>query len=358
MRKIVLVGALVAALGSLESAHAQSSVTMFGITDAGYGYGSGSTSSKQQVLSGGNMASRFGMRGSEDLGGGLSASFWLESGFNLDNGTGGVNNTNNQSSGAIANGGGLQFGRRSTLSLNGNWGELRMGRDLTPHYRNRAAADPFGNSGVGTIQPQAGSIAGVTSTRASNTIGYFLPSKLGGFYGQAQYYLGENPSGTATSKDGNGASVLLGYGSGPWTVSVATATTQYATTATTGDIRVANVAARYDFGVARLMLGYFKDRVERTAPLTARGYAVGTVVPVGAGEWKLAYSRYGTDAAGSPETDKWSLGYVHNLSKRTALYATAARVGNSGGASAALNGAVTQANESSHGYDLGIRHSF
>lgn len=358
MRKIVLVGALVAAMGSLESVHAQSSVTIFGIADAGYGYGSGTTSSKQQVLSGGNNASRFGMRGSEDLGGGLSASFWLEAGFNLDDGSGAANNTNNQSSGAIANGGGIMFSRRSTVSLNGNWGELRLGRDLTPHYRNRVVADPFGSSGVGTIQPFAGSIAGVTSTRASNTIGYFLPSKLGGFYGQAAYYLGENPSGTATSKDGTGASVLLGYGSGPWTVSVATATTQYATTATAGDIRVANVAGRYDFGVARLMLGYYKDRVERTAPLTARGYAVAAVVPVGVGEWKMAYSRYGTDAAGSPETDKWAFGYVHNLSKRTALYATVARVGNSGGARVALNGAVTQANDASHGYDLAIRHSF
>jgi predicted porin len=92
--------------------------------------------------------------------------------------------------------------------------------------------------------------------------------------------------------------------------------------------------------------------------LTARGYAVAAVVPVGVGEWKMAYSRYGTDAAGSPDTDKWSFGYVHNLSKRTSLYATAARVGNSGGARVALNGAVTQANDASHGYDLGIRHSF
>jgi predicted porin len=49
---------------------------------------------------------------------------------------------------------------------------------------------------------------------------------------------------------------------------------------------------------------------------------------------------------------------VHNLSKRTALYATYARVSNSGGAASALNGAVTGVNSSSTGYDFGIRHSF
>jgi predicted porin len=62
--------------------------------------------------------------------------------------------------------------------------------------------------------------------------------------------------------------------------------------------------------------------------------------------------------AGDPRTTKVALGYVHNLSKRTAVYTTWARVKNSGGANAALNGAVTPANASSTGIDLGMRHSF
>jgi predicted porin len=61
---------------------------------------------------------------------------------------------------------------------------------------------------------------------------------------------------------------------------------------------------------------------------------------------------------GTPESKKIALGYVHNLSKRTALYTTFARVKNSGGAASSLNGSVTAANGKSTGYDFGIRHSF
>jgi len=85
---------------------------------------------------------------------------------------------------------------------------------------------------------------------------------------------------------------------------------------------------------------------------------IGALVPVGAGQVRVAYSTYKTDAAGTPKSKKWALGYVHNLSKRTALYTTFARVTNSGGAAQALNGAVTAANARSTGYDFGIKHSF
>jgi predicted porin len=89
-----------------------------------------------------------------------------------------------------------------------------------------------------------------------------------------------------------------------------------------------------------------------------RGYLVGGLVPVGAGEVRLAYSRYRVDTAGNPTQKKLALGYVHNLSKRTAVYATFARVANSGGAAQGLNGAVTTVNGNSTGYDFGVRHSF
>ena len=53
-----------------------------------------------------------------------------------------------------------------------------------------------------------------------------------------------------------------------------------------------------------------------------------------------------------------AIGYVHNLSKRTAVYGTYARVKNSGGSTVSLNGATTAANQSSSGIDIGLRHSF
>lgn len=81
-------------------------------------------------------------------------------------------------------------------------------------------------------------------------------------------------------------------------------------------------------------------------------------VPVGVGQILASYSRYETTAPGNPESKKLALGYVHHLSKRTALYTTWARVKNSGGAAVALNGSVTGANQSSSGLDIGVRHSF
>jgi len=349
--------ALPVALVCSAGAVAQSSVTVFGIVDAAYSHGSGSLSMRNQLSSGSNASSRVGFRGSEDLGGGMSASFWLEAQFNTDNGTGFATNTNNQASGIGTAGAGTQgltFNRRSTVSLAGPWGELRLGRDYTGHYRNRVDTDPFSVVGVGATQVNVGTLAGQTSTRASNAIGYFTPSRLGGFFAQAQYYLGENPSGTPTERDGSGFSLRAGYAAGPLTVSGAYAVTDMAS----GDVVSTNVGAIYDAGPVRLMGAAFRDKTESPAAVTGKGYTLGAIVPVGAGEAKFALSRYGSDAGARPHTRKIAVGYVHNLSKRSALYATYARVGNSGGATTALNGSTTAANERSTGYDLGIRHSF
>ncbi|HSV34467.1 MAG TPA: porin, partial [Ramlibacter sp.] len=119
-----------------------------------------------------------------------------------------------------------------------------------------------------------------------------------------------------------------------------------------------NIGAIYNAKVAKLMAAWFRDKTESATPFAGKGYTLGAIAPVGAGEFKLAFSRYGSDAGLQPETKKTAIGYVHNLSKRTALYATYARVSNSGGATTALNGSVTGANRHSSGYDLGMRHSF
>ncbi|WP_077002402.1 porin [Variovorax sp. KK3] len=365
MRQLLTAASALCVMGS---AVAQSSVTVYGVVDTAFSRGTGSglrSTSTERLTSGGTMASRFGFRGVEDLGGGWGAGFWLESQIFSDTGEGQATNTNNQPSGtttAPAGSQGFTFARRSTVSLLGPYGELRVGRDFTAHYRNRLEIDPFGNAGVGSIQPFAGSIAGVTSTRASNMIGYFLPANLGGFYGQVQHYFGENArqSGTANAQadDGTGDSARLGWAGGGLNVSLAAARTRYARTATLGDITVMNAGVTYDFGFAKLLAGYYRDKVDATTPIKARGTSLGTIIPVGVGEIKVAISRYGTDARFSPETSKLSLGYVHYLSKRTALYGTYARVRNSGGATTGLNGAITAANQPSSGFDLGIRHQF
>ena len=387
MKKSLVALAILAAAGV---ASAQSSVTLFGVVDAAYAHGSTSGgSSKSQLTNSGYNSSRLGFRGTEDLGGGMSASFWLEAGVNNDNGSGANTSTNNQATGATG-GGGLTFNRRSTVSLASGLGELRLGRDYSPQFWNQTVFDPFGTNGVGTTRTLAGTgatgnLGGTTAVRASNSVGYFLPGNLGGFYGQFQAYMGENlKNGAANEKDGSGAAIRLGYANGPVNVALATSRTKFGRTAAVaavlpaqgvtgvsadtpasaavaaggGDVKSTNLGGSYDFGVAQLMALATRDRVDAATSVTGKGALIGGLVPMGAGQIRVAYSTYKTNAAGTPKSKQWALGYVHNLSKRTALYTTYARVTNSGGASAALNGASNVANARSTGYDFGIKHSF
>lgn len=343
--------ACVALTLATSSAFAQSSVTLFGAVDAKLSIGRGSLSHRTQLANSGLSSSAIGFRGVEDLGAGMAASFWLEAAINNDNGTGGSNNTNNQATGAVANGGGMNFNRRSTVSLSSSWGELRLGRDFTPHYSNHATFDPFRNKGVGTAQPALSTLASFTAVRASNAIGYFLPA-MGGFYGTYQHFLGENVSGAPTSSNGSGDSVRLGYAKNGINVAAAVGKLNM----NTGDITTFNAGASYNLGMATIMALYDRDRVAGGA--TGRGWVLGTEAPVGAGLVRASYSTYKTDATGNPRLSKVAVGYVHNLSKRTAVYATAARLSNGGSASMALNGATTAAGQRSTGFDLGVSHKF
>jgi predicted porin len=234
--------------------------------------------------------------------------------------------------------------------------------------------DPFNAVGVGTTMGLAGAAAnglapagtaGVLE-RASNAVAYFLPSNLGGFYGQAQYYMGENAqNGAATQHDGQGFGVRGGYAVGPLDVSASYGHTKYAQTATTGDFQTWIVGGQWDFGVAQVMAEYGRDKRDSVARLDGTQWLVGTNIPVGPGLIRASYSSYttdmNTDGMSNPHAGKLSLGYVYNLSKRTALYTTVAHVRNREGSAIALGGAVFGTgvvDASSTGFDVGVRHSF
>jgi predicted porin len=381
MKKSLIALAVMAAAGA---ASAQSSVTLFGIVDVNYNYikgdGNGHVS---RLTDSGYNSSRLGFRGTEDLGGGMSASFWLEAGLNPDNGTGDATNTNNQVSGTALTGvGGAQgvtFNRRSTVSLAGGWGELRLGRDYVPTFWNLTVFDPFGTNGVGAYTNLAisagtgvgGQSALLTSTRASNSIGYFLPPNLGGFYGQFMYAMGENASNVAAGKDdGRYIGGRLGFASGPFNVAVAYGQTKFTVggAAVNGvspvgaDYRVANIGGQWDFGFGKLLAQWGRDEIRSPVHPKQDTYLIGGLIPVGAGEIRLAWAHANVKtpiSAAVDDADQFAVGYVHNLSKRTAVYATYARVNNKGQGIAFSNGrATTELGGSTDGFDLGIRHSF
>lgn len=372
MKKSLIALAVLSAAGV---ASAQSSVTLFGVVDACYTYGSGSANNISRVGNSCLNSSRLGFRGTEDLGGGLSASFWLEAGVNNDNGTGTASSAANRTLGAaepaVRTGSqGLTFNRRSTVSLAGKgWGEIRLGRDYTPTFWNETVFDPFGTNGVGTsllssIRNATGPVAGstqarfnVSGIRASNSIGYFLPGDLGGFYGQIQFALGETASDAgATRRDGDSYSARFGYAQGPLNAALAFGK---AKNSVIGDDSMTNLGASYNFGVATGMFNYSRDKITLAGvSTTLSGWLLGASVPMGAGEIRASYARSKSSAAGTDSTNQFALGYVHNLSKRTALYATYARVSNGNWTNLGLNGATTGFSTNSSGYDLGIRHSF
>jgi predicted porin len=355
-----------AALAASGIASAQSSVTLFGIVDVGVSRYSVSTaggvagSTFTGLTSSGYNSGRIGFRGVEDLGGGMSASFWLEGGVSADNGQAA----------------GLNFTRRSTLSLAGGWGELRLGRDYTPTFLNDSVFDPFGTNGVGTnliLKARstttgaglASGAAGVNTTavRSSNSIGYFLPANLGGFYGQVMYAFHEQTA--PNTSQGRYIGGRIGFAQGPFNVALAHGRLDGTNPVAAGtpDIRTTNIGGQWDFGVAKLLGEYSRERYDVAVGTsnTNKGWLIGTLVPVGAGEIRASYGRVKLDTAGAdPRAAQFAVGYVHNLSKRTALYATYARIRNRDGASLTVAPGVVAgvANARSTGYDIGIRHSF
>ncbi|MEJ8850446.1 porin [Variovorax rhizosphaerae] len=362
---LVLAHQAVAQSSQVQGPVSGSSLTLFGIADIALAYGSGSIAHTTQLTSSGNMQSRLGFRGLQDLGGGLGAGFWLETGLQVDNGGGTAGNINNQPSGAT-NPDFMSFSRRATVSLMDFWGEIRMGRDFTATFRNRDQTDPFGTSGVGASLPFSMSIVGVTSTRASNMVGYFLPEGLGGVFGEVQVFMGENvsykpgfqPNAQPNPQDGNGYAARVGWSGGPFGIAVSSGKTKYAQTATTGDVEAYSVGAFYDFGVVRLTAGYFVDEKRQFTTVKSKSYIAGAVIPVGPHQFKISYSSSGTDEFTDPRAKKLAVGYVYNLSKRTAAYTTFAYLRNSGDSAVALNNSITEPGRSSRGFDLGLRHSF
>lgn len=337
MQKTLVMSAILCAAAG--PACAQSSVTLFGIVDVNARYvGNDGQPSKKLMGTDGLNSSRLGFRGTEDLGGGLIAGFWLEGGM-----------TPNDGSAA-----GLSFKRRSTVSLvSASYGELRLGRDYTPSFWTRAWYDPFGENGFGltsnvdpqTIQP--------TYIRASNSVGYILPNTLGGVYGQAMVAAGEGTS------NGKYTGARLGFAKGPLDVSVAAARQSLNFGANKYSTWVAG--AQYNFGVATLEGAYNHDTIDIGAGTTYKHWLLGAVVPLGQAEVHASYNK--TDAGSGNGAKALAVGLVYNISKRTALYSTVARLDNAGNFKQSVDWiqvdptAVT-AGGKSQGYELGLRHVF
>lgn len=340
MKKSLL--ALAALTAFAGAASAQSSVTLFGIVDLGVARISGNGSSKIGMSNSGYNSSRLGFRGVEDLGGGLKAGFWLEGALGPDDGT----ST------------GLTFQRRSTVSLMGGFGEIRLGRDYTPSFWNLTVYDEFGTNGIGsnmTIGMVGAAGNGAAAVRSNNAISYFTPS-MGGFSVQVMKAFGENLSGGVKTNDYLG--FRAAFAAGPLSLAGAYGKTEGATDA--ADVKYMNFGASFTMGAIKPQLLIAQEKTGGGVKVAA--IEAGVAVTVGAGRIRAALSRY--DMKGSDnDWNKIAVGYLHNLSKRSQVYATFAKVSNKGTQNKAINlaglgGNTAAAGGSSSGFEFGLRHAF
>ncbi len=388
MKKSLVALAVMAAAGA---ASAQSSVTIYGILDVGYTRNSGTAATNKGLSNSSNgLGSRLGFRGVEDLGGGLKAGFVLETGIQNDNGAGQINPSTNNITGSTV-GGALQFGRLSYMNLAGGFGEIRLGRDVVPSYYNDVVYDPFGGltvaAGLNTVA--AFTTIGTTTLRVSNGLFYFTPNTFGGFFANVAYAIGENASNAGvTEDDGEYAGVRVGYAAGPLSVAAGYGkTTVTHAGGVSNDRKQANIGGTYDFGVAKLFANYTKTSQDHfgaaiNPDLDTKGFLLGVTAPVGPGLVRASFSKIKNSELNNFESKKFGIGYQYNLSKRTALFATVARITNSGRSGVGTgpdNVALTTAviptpggnnanlgvgsgtsfgNAKTNGYDIGLRHSF
>lgn len=339
MKKHLIALAVLAASGA---AMAQSSVQIYGIVDAFVGQtrdtinnaGVDNTKQRQTVVgSSGLKSSRWGIKGSEDLGGGLKAGFVLESGFNVDDGSA---KTVSNADGSKYTG----FDRAANVSLSGNFGAVALGRMATPYDSLRAASNPIADTNMSPVNNSAGvyKTAGLDYTdKVSNAIAYVSPV-FNGFSGSAAVSLGENK--TATVDAANATSLQVRYANGPLLVGYgyqkeeannAAYNADYSLkTAATGiDSKTFNLlAASYDFGVAKLVGNYQSAKSEKYGKgkqADEKGYTFGVQAPVASNVnvfFGYASAKYDAVSTG---TDYKSSGYTlaanYVLSKRTDVYA-------------------------------------
>lgn len=326
------------------TAAAQSSVSLYGVIDLGLRAVKNGGASVKSLSSNGNNTSRLGVRGVEDLGGGLTAGFQLESGLSPDTGA--------QSDATRF------WNRRSTVSLLGSFGELRLGRDYSVTYLGYEDYDVWSDIGLSSVAKFDSSLGTVrdTGVRADNQIVYFTPA-AGGFYGRFAIAPGEGSAGKKYSAG------RAGYAAGPLDVSLSYGQTTVVPVAGDDKFKTFDLGASYDFGPAKIS-GYVTR--SKAAGLKVANYYLGGQVPLGQGFVRASYlnsNLSGITAAavdtGGNDASQIAVGYLYNLSRRTAVYSNLVRVTNKGDSAIAVDRNPTLvAGKDSTGFDVGLRHSF
>lgn len=363
VRKII--GGLALALPAIASAQS-SSVTLYGVIDTGIEYlnhvGPASNSVVKMANLAGTVPSRWGLRGTEDLGGGMKANFVLESGFAPDSG--------------VTNQGGRLFGRQAWVGLSSDWGQVSLGRQYTMLFWAMLDSDILGPNAYGS-----GSIDNYfPNARADNSIAY--KGKFGGFtigatysFGRDSVNAGPSPSGTNCAGENPADksacrewSALLAYETNWWGVHVAYDSLRGGPGAFAGltssslkDDRM-STGGYAIVGHAKVGAGWVARRNEALVAPRSNLFYAGVAYDI-TPAWTISGQAYYLDYRHS-DNKAW-LGAVrasYAFSKRTSVYVTAGYIDNGGTLNLSVDSASSGANPTAGGNQfgsmVGIKHIF
>lgn len=364
---------IAAALAGLcIAASAQTGISLGGTVDLSLRQvHNGRLGTVRSEASGANSTSKLVVRGTEDLGAGLSAGFYLDGSLLADTGAAGAS--------APA---GQFWDRRATVSLSqAQLGEVRLGRDWAPTHLVWSGFDPFVTLGIASANSfrslaasralgQAFGTAPETQAanptmRVSNAAEYFLPSGLSGLYGSLIVTAGEGGATAAGFTRGDG--FRIGWTGAGLHVAAAQFTSR--NTAAGHAFKDQVIGAAYDFGLVKVDVAQRRWIIGSDKTVNTQ---IGAVVPIGRDSLKFTFLRAdqtgATAALSANDAHLLGAGYVHNFSKRTALYAHVSRISNKGAAffavagGPAISGVATAANyfggQASTATELGLRHDF
>ncbi len=351
MKKLLIATAAMAMVAG--TAQAQSSVTIYGIVDNGVINAKGVNTSNQSVTnlaSGGLSTSRWGFKGTEDLGGGLTASFVLESQIAADTGVGGGTTT---MSGASTN---SLFNRASFVALSSkSAGTLTLGRMNRVDYDAVVSQDSFGgnNFGGATNVAYLGANIDGGEPRISNAVKYTSPS-LSGLVLSYQHGFGEQAGDAAKYRQ---SVIGADYTMGNLKLTVTSGEEKSSTGAKLEERT--QFLGSYNFGVLKAFAGYMEREVEGDADKTKSTY-VGAIIPVNAKVNVLVnYSDIKNVNVTADDADVYAVGATYAFSKRTTAYAMYGQSSNDGTAAVGASSlATTGAGQDQKATMVGIRHVF
>ncbi|CAE6754720.1 hypothetical protein R69927_02534 [Paraburkholderia domus] len=383
-----------AALGAFAGvAHAQSSVTLYGIIDEGFNVNTNSGGKHLYNLSSGVLqGSRFGLRGTEDLGGGLKAIFVLENGFDVNTGKLGQ--------------GGLMFGRQAYVGLSSQFGTVTLGRQydsVVDYVGPLEAGDQWG----GYIAAHPGDVDNFNNAyRTNNTVKYTSANYNGLTFGGTYSFGGQagNFSGNQIWSLGagyNNGPLVLGVGylnartpaasgglfnnSGTATTAITAVTSPvYAAYTSANTYQVIGAGGAYTFGAATIGLTYSNIKFSNLGMAFAQPDVKGQSATFNNAELNFKYqltpalligAAYdytrgaSIDGASTAQYHQGAVGVDYFLSKRTDVYVTGVyqhalgEVLNQAGtgvvdATAGINGLTGSSNQNQFTARIGIRHKF